>query len=103
MVDPIEPVTFKKRKKVYNPFLVVPYPLPPLQLPGVSVVYAVAGALLGSATRVVEVSNENFHWQKEKHNKGKRDENLRARIRGAHKKRVNKNLSDQRVAIIQRP
>ncbi|MDN3506902.1 MAG: hypothetical protein P0S96_06705 [Simkaniaceae bacterium] len=95
MIEAIEPV--KRKKKV----TCIPPPLPPLIFAGSIVPHALVGALLDSATRVAEASNENFHWQKKKHDEGKRDEALRAHIRRDHHRKQNKNLSPNRVAIIQ--
>jgi hypothetical protein len=99
MVEAIDPVTRKKKK---HPMMVVPPPLVP-EWQGMSVPYALAAALLESGQKVAAATNENLNWQREKHERGKKDDELRARIRNAHAARLNKNLSDSRVVIIQKP
>ncbi|NGX27527.1 MAG: hypothetical protein K940chlam6_01465 [Chlamydiae bacterium] len=100
MVEAIEPITPKKMKKIYQPFLVVPPPLIP-QWIGAILPYQFFKIIFNSSSRVIEATLENFQWEKKKRDEQVKQERLRSLIRGLQKKSEYINFSNRRVAIIQ--
>ena len=99
MVEAIEPITSKKRKKVYQPFLVVPPPFIP-QWTGANLPYQFFKIIIDSASRVVETTLENFHWEKKKRGEQVKQERLRSLIRGLQKKSEYINFFFKRLVAI---
>ncbi len=95
MIDAIEAVSGKKKKKVTPPHLVVPEPISPKWI-GTILPHHFYKLISESNNKVIETSNKNFHMQQKEHQERSKWDHLMR-----FKKRIaNNNFLNNRLVLI---